>query len=72
MAEYADLLYSSRSGSTIPAVNVVSSGRRREFSPHDRRRERRSTSRQGRSRRKRDPWLVQGGQLHLLLSHYIR
>jgi hypothetical protein len=59
MAEYADLLYSSRAGSTIAAVNTeyegavnaVSGGRRREFSPHDRRRERRSPSRQGRSRR---------------------
>jgi hypothetical protein len=60
MAEYPDLLYSSRAGSTIAAVNTeyeaainaVSGGRRQEFSPHDRRSERRSPSRQGRSCRK--------------------
>ncbi len=54
-AEYADLLYSSRAGSTIAAVNTeyeaainaVSGGRCLEFSPHDRRRERRSPSRHG-------------------------
>jgi hypothetical protein len=46
MAEYVNLLYSSRAGSTVAAVNTgyevainaVSGGRRREFSPHDRRR----------------------------------
>jgi hypothetical protein len=60
MAEYADLLYSSGAGSTIAAVNTeyeaainsVSGGHSREFSPHDRPREHRSPSRQGRSRRK--------------------
>jgi hypothetical protein len=57
---YADLLYSSRASSTIAtvnteyeaAINAVSGGRRREFSLHDRRRERRSPSRQRCSRRK--------------------
>jgi hypothetical protein len=34
------------------AINAVSGGRRRETSPHNRRRERRSPSRPGRSRRK--------------------
>jgi hypothetical protein len=60
MAEYADKLYSRRRGNTVAAVNAnyeatintVSGGRRRETSPHDRRRERRSPSRLGRSRRK--------------------
>jgi hypothetical protein len=66
MAEYADLLYSSRTGSTVitvttvttvnteykAAINDVSGGRRQEFSPQDCWRERRSQSRQGRSRRK--------------------
>ncbi len=60
MAEYADLLYSSRRSNTIDAVkmeyeaaiNAVSGSRRREFSAHNRRQERRSPSRPGRSRRK--------------------
>jgi hypothetical protein len=46
MAEYADKLYARRRGNAVAAVNVnhdsavnaVSSGRRREKSPHDRRR----------------------------------
>jgi hypothetical protein len=50
MAEYADLLYSRRRTNTIAAINTnyegainaVSVGGRREFSPIDRRRERRS------------------------------
>ena len=55
MAEYADKLYARRRGNAVAAVsdspiNAVSGGRRRESSPHDRRR--RSPSRQGRSRRK--------------------
>ncbi len=58
MPEYADKLYARRRGNTVAAVNAnhdsainaVSSGRRRESSPHDRRRC--SLSRQGRSRRK--------------------
>jgi hypothetical protein len=58
MAEYADKLYARRRGNTVAAVNanhdsvinVISGSRRRESSPHDRRR--RSPSRQGRSRRK--------------------
>jgi hypothetical protein len=49
MAEYADKLYSRRRGNTVAAVNanyeetinVVSGGRRRETSRHNRRRERR-------------------------------
>ncbi len=53
-------MYSSRAGNTVAAVkteykaaiNAVSGGHRREFSPHDRRRERRLPSRQGRSHRK--------------------
>jgi len=60
MAEYADKLYMRRKGNTVAAVNTnyeaainaVSGGRRREFSPHDRRQERRSPSRPGCSRRK--------------------
>jgi hypothetical protein len=60
MAEYADLLYSRRRTNTIAAVNTnyeaainaVSGGRSREFSPHDRQQERRSPSRPGCSRRK--------------------
>jgi hypothetical protein len=60
MAEYADLLYSSRRSNTIAAANTEyeaaviadSGGRCWEFSPHDRRRERRSSTRPGRSRRK--------------------
>ncbi len=60
MAEYADLLYSRRRTNTIAAVNTnykaainaISGGRRREFSPHDWRRERRSPSRPGHSCRK--------------------
>jgi hypothetical protein len=60
MAEYVDLLYSRRRSNTIAAVNMnyegvinaISSGDRREFSPHDRQRERRSPSRPGGSRRK--------------------
>ncbi len=58
MAEYADKLYARRRGNAVAAVNAnhdsainaVSGGRRRESSPHDRRR--RSPSRQGSSRRK--------------------
>jgi hypothetical protein len=58
MAEYADTLYARRRGNTVTAVTgnyeatikVVSGGRRRQNSPHDRRR--RSLSRPGRSRRK--------------------
>ena len=55
MAEYADKLYARRRNNAIAAVtdspvHAVSGGRRRESSPHDRRR--RSPSRQGRSRRK--------------------
>jgi hypothetical protein len=56
MAEYADKLYVRRRGNTVAAVNhdsainAVSGGRRRESSPHDRRRC--LPSRQGRSRRK--------------------
>jgi hypothetical protein len=55
MAEYADKLYARRRGNAVAAVsdspiNTVSGGRRRESSPHDRRRC--SPSRQGRSRRK--------------------
>ncbi len=51
--QYADKLYAKRRGNAIAAVtdspvHVVSGGRRRENSPHDRRR--RSPSRQGRSR----------------------
>jgi hypothetical protein len=57
MAEYADLLYSSRRSNTIATVNMeyeaaikaVSGSRCREFSPHNRRQERRSPSRPGRS-----------------------
>ena len=60
MAEYATLLYSSRAGSTVAAVNTeykaavnaASGGRCQEFSPHDRRRKRCLPSRQGRSHRK--------------------
>jgi hypothetical protein len=60
MAEYADILYSRSRGNTVAAINTnyeaainaVSGGCRRETSPHDRRRERRSPSRPGRSRRK--------------------
>jgi hypothetical protein len=60
MAEYADKLYSRRRGNTVAAVhanyeatiNAVSGGHRRETSPPDRRRERRSPSRPWRSRRK--------------------
>ncbi len=60
MAEYADLLYSRRRGNTVAAVNTnyeaainaISGGRRRESSPHDRRRERSSPSHPGRSHRK--------------------
>ncbi len=59
MAEYADLLYSSRASRTITAVNTeyeaansaVSVGCRWE-SPHDQRRERRYPSHQGHSHRK--------------------
>jgi hypothetical protein len=59
MAEYPDLLYSSGASSTIAAVNTeyetainaIFSGGHRELSPHDRRRERCSPSRQGCSRR---------------------
>ncbi len=59
MAEYADLLYSRRRSNTVAAVNTnyevaintISSGRLREFSPRDRRWECRSPSRPGRSRR---------------------
>ncbi len=58
MAEYADKLFARRRGNAVaafnanhdPAINVVSGGRRRESSPHNRRR--RWPSRQGRSRRK--------------------
>ena len=60
MAEYADKLYSRRRGNTVAAVNAnyeatinaVSGGRRRETSPHGRRREHRSPSHPGRSHRK--------------------
>jgi hypothetical protein len=60
MAKYTDLLYSQRRTNTIAAVNTnyeaainaVSGGRHREFSPHDRQRERRSPSHLGCSRRK--------------------
>ncbi len=60
MAEYTDLLYSRRRSNTMAAVNTyyeaainaISGGRHREFSPHDLRRERHSPSRPGRSRRK--------------------
>ncbi len=60
MAEYADMLYSSRRGNTVAAVNTnyeaaiiaVSGSCRRETSPHDRWRERCSPSRPGRSCRK--------------------
>jgi hypothetical protein len=60
MAEYADLLYSRRSCNAVAAVNTnyeaainaISGSRRREFSPQDRRRQRRSPSRPGRSRRR--------------------
>jgi hypothetical protein len=60
MAEHADKLYARRRGNTVAAVtanyeatiNAVSGGRRREHSPHDRRREHRSLSRPGRSRLK--------------------
>jgi hypothetical protein len=60
MAEYADLLYSSRRSNTNAAANTEyeaaviadSGGRCWEFSPHDRQRERRSPSPPGRSRRK--------------------
>jgi hypothetical protein len=72
MAEYADKLYARRRGNAVAAVNAnqdsaisaVSGGRRRESSPHDRRR--RSPSRQGRSR------AVQRRQRHLLLPHHLR
>ncbi len=55
MAEYADKLYARRRGNAVAAVsdspiNAVSGVRRRESSPHDRRRC--SPSRQGRSPRK--------------------
>ncbi len=78
MAEYADKLYSRRRGNTVAAVNAnyettinaVSGGRRRETSPHDRRRERCSPSRPGRSRRKTPGPYKR--QRHLLLPHYIR
>jgi hypothetical protein len=58
MAEYEDKLCARRRGNTIAAlnakyeatVNAVSSGGRRENSPHDR--GRRSLPRQGRSRKK--------------------
>jgi hypothetical protein len=58
MAEYADKLYARRRGNAVTAVtanyeatiNVVSGGRRRENSPHDR--HCRSPSRLWRSRRK--------------------
>ncbi len=60
MAKYADLLYSRRRSNTMAAVNTnyeaainaISSGRHRKFSPHDRRQERHLPSRLGRSRRK--------------------
>ncbi len=60
MAEYTDMLYSRRRGNTVAAINTnyeaainaVSGGRRRETSPHDRRRECRSPSRPERSCRK--------------------
>jgi hypothetical protein len=60
MAEYADMLYSRRRGNTVAgvnsnyeaAINVVSGGRRRETSPHDRRQERCSPPRPGLSRGK--------------------
>jgi hypothetical protein len=60
MAEYADLLYSRRRSNTVAvvntnyeaAINAISGGRCQESSPHNRRRERRSPSRLGRSRRK--------------------
>ncbi len=60
MAEYADMLYSRRRGNTVAAINtnyeaainIVSGGGRRETSTHDRRRECRSPSCPGRSRRK--------------------
>jgi hypothetical protein len=43
MAEYADKLYARRRGNAVAAINdspinAVSGGRRRESSPHDRRR----------------------------------
>jgi hypothetical protein len=58
MAEYADKLYARRRGNAVAvvngnhdsAINAVAGGRRRESSPHDRRR--RSPSREGCSRRK--------------------
>jgi hypothetical protein len=58
MAEYADKLYARRRGNTVTTVtanyeatiNVVSGGRRRVNSSHDR--HRRSPSRPGHSRRK--------------------
>jgi hypothetical protein len=60
MAEYADMLYSRRRGNIIAAINAnyeatinaVSSGRQRETSPNDRRREHRLPSRPGPSFRK--------------------
>jgi hypothetical protein len=60
MAEYVDLLYSSKASCTVAAVNTeyeaainaVSDSRRLDFSPRDQRRERRSPSCQGRSRQK--------------------
>jgi hypothetical protein len=60
MAEYADLLYSRRRSNTMAAINTkyeaainaISGSRNREFSPHDRRRERHLPSCPGRSRRK--------------------
>jgi hypothetical protein len=70
MAEYVDLLYSRRRSNTIAAVNTnyegvintISSGGRREFSPHDRQRERRSPSRPGRSRLKTpSPYMEDSG-----------
>ncbi len=78
MAEYADLLYRSRAGSTVAAVNIeyeaainaVSGGRQQEFSPHNRRRKRRSPSCQGRSSER--PLARTRRQRHLLLQHYIR
>jgi hypothetical protein len=78
MAEYADLLYRSRAGSTVAAVNIeyeaainaVSGGRQQEFSPHNRRRKRRSPSCQGRSSER--PLARTRRQRHLLFPRYIR
>jgi hypothetical protein len=69
LAEYADKLYARRRGNTVTAVNAnyeatinaVSSGRRRENSPHDRRH--RSPSRQGRSRKKTPGLYKEDGEI---------